>query len=650
MCGLTGLIELRRGVAGPDLRRLARDMADAVTHRGPEDADVWVDEEVGIALGFRRLAIIDLSPAGRQPMISASGRSVIVFNGEVYNAGELRPELEARGIDFRGHSDTEVILEACEAWGVAAAVERFIGMFAIAMWDRQERRLYLVRDRLGIKPLYFGQSGQTLFFGSQPKSFFPHPEWRPQIDVAALTEYLRLNYVPNHLCIYKGLRQVAPGGIVTLEDFSPGAGGYKLSEVLYWDFRTVARNGVRQRYQGDFREATEELDSLLRKAVACRMIADVPLGAFLSGGIDSSTVVAMMQQHSAQPVKTFSIGFDEPDYNEAPHAKVIADNLGTDHHELYVSAAEALAFVEQIPEWFDEPLADNSVIPTYLVSRFARTKVTVSLSGDGGDELFGGYPWYGFGKTLGGRLAVVPFSMRRALAVGFRCLSPEAWDSLARAVPRSLRPERLGDRAHKLAAVLDLSNPDEVYRFLVTQWHDPAAVSPLALEVGDDRWRSSGRADVPDFGERMLYFDTLGYLPDDILTKVDRASMAVSLEARVPILDHRIVEFAWRLPSAFRYRGSETKRILREVLQRYVPRDLFERPKQGFEQPISHWLRGPLRNWAEDLLSERSLSEDGLFNPAPIHKRWSEHLSGRRNWQYPIWNILMFQEWKRRWL
>ena len=650
MCGLVGLIDLKRRTAAAELARLAGTMAETLTHRGPDDSGVWVDQEAGLALGFRRLSIVDLSPAGHQPMISASGRHVIVYNGEIYNAAQLRPELEAKGVTFRGHSDTEVILEACEAWGVGAAVERFIGMCAFAIWDRRERRLHLVRDRLGIKPLYYGRVGQTFFFGSQPKSFFPHPDWRARLDLGALAEYLRFNYVPNRLSIYQGLRQVAPGGMVTVENFSPEDGSYRLREDLYWDFRSVARDGARRRFQGDLQEAAEELERLLREAVACRMIADVPLGAFLSGGIDSSTVVALMQAESRTPVKTFSIGFPEADYDEAPYAKSVAEHLETDHHELRVSASEALALVEKIPEWYDEPLADNSAIPTYLVSKFARSQVTVTLSGDGGDELFGGYPWYGFGRKLGERLAGVPAPLRRAVAGGLRLLSHEAWDSLARVVPGNLRPERVGDRVHKLALLLDLPNPDEVYRYLVGQWHDPAAVSPLVVRRDEGDWRGTGPSDVPDFTERMMYYDTLGYLPDDILTKVDRASMAVGLEARVPLLDHRVVEFAWRLPRSLKVEGSLTKRVLRQVLQRHVPKALFDRPKQGFEQPIAHWLRGPLRDWAEENLSEKQLSSEGIFDPAPIRARWQEHLSGARNWQYPIWNILMFQEWKRRWM
>ena len=650
MCGLVGLIDLKRNTAGAELTRLAGVMAETLIQRGPDDAGVWVDEAAGLAFGFRRLSIIDLSPAGHQPMISASGRHVIAFNGEIYNAPQLRPELEGKGIAFRGHSDTEVILEACEAWGLTAAVERFVGMFAFAIWDRQERRLYLVRDRLGIKPLYYGRMGQTFFFGSQPKSFSFHPDWRPRLDVAALAEYLRCNYVPNRLSIYQGLHQVAPGGVVTVQDFSPVDGAYRLSKDLYWDFRSVARDGVRRRFQGDLQEAAEELERLLREAAACRMIADVPLGAFLSGGIDSSMVVALMQAESSTPVKTFSIGFPEADYDEAPYAKTVAEHLKTDHHELQVPASDALALIEKIPEWYDEPLADNSAIPTYLVSKFARSQVTVALSGDGGDELFGGYPWYGFGRMLGERLAVVPAPLRHAAAGGLRLLSHEAWDSLAGMVPQNLRPERVGDRLHKLALLLDLPNPDEVYRYLVSQWHDPAAISPLVERRGEGCWRGTGPSDVPDFTERMMYFDTMSYLPDDILTKVDRASMAVSLEARVPLLDHRVVEFAWRLPPSFKIGGNSTKRVLRQVLQRYVPKELFDRPKQGFEQPIAHWLRGPLRDWAEANLSERQLSSEGVFDPVPIRARWEEHLSGRRNWQYPIWNILMFQEWKRHWL
>lgn len=647
MCGLVGFVDYRRRWNRSDLLGLAEQMAERMSERGPDDQAAWADEECGLALGFRRLSIIDLSEAGRQPMLSADQQAVIVFNGEVYNAAQLRPEIEAEGVTFDGRSDTEVVVEACRLWGVEQAVSRFIGMFAFAYWDRASRKLFLVRDRMGIKPLYYGSSGNSFFFGSQPKSFVPHPDWQPQLNPAALSEYLRLNYVPNHLSIYQGLAQVSPGAIVSVSLDRPGHGRSKPEQNHYWDFRAVARRGVGNRFDGSPDEAASELKALLRQAVSDRLVADVPLGAFLSGGIDSSTVVAMMKEVSPTEVRTFSIGFAEARYDEAPFARKVAAHLGTRHEELYVSPDEARDLIPQIPSWYDEPFADNSVMATYLVSRLARENVTVALSGDGGDELFGGYPWYQQGKTVGGSIGRMPAGARRALSALLRSPSVENWDRIAGVIPRGLRPERVGDRAHKLADLLDLAGPDHIYRYLVSQWNDPAAIYPLAQPEADDVWMGSGIEDVPDLLERLLYYDTLGYLPDDILTKVDRASMAVSLEARVPILDHRIVEFAWRLPMSYRQLGGKPKGLLRRVLEDYVPKELFDRPKQGFEMPIADWLRGGLRDWAEDLLSERALKDDGLFEPTPIRQRWREHLSGHRNWQYPLWNILMFQEWKR---
>jgi len=649
MCGLVGFIDWRRQTGAADLYALAESMATTLSARGPDDAAVWVDEACGLAFGFRRLAVIDLSLAGRQPMVSADRHGVIMFNGEVYNAAELRVELAAAGIGFRGHSDTEVVIEACRKWGVARAVARFIGMFAFAYWDGSARELHLVRDRLGIKPLYYGSCAGTFFFGSQPKSFHPHGDWRPQLNPAALGEYLRLNYIPNHLSIFAGLAQVPPGGIISL---SLGSTSERPEPRLerYWDFRAVARDGIADRHRGSVEDAAHELKALLRQAVKDRLVADVPLGAFLSGGIDSSTVVALMKEVGTADVHTFSIGFAEERYNEAPFAKQIADHLGTRHTELYVSADQARELIPQIAQWYDEPFADNSVLATYLVSRLARADVTVALSGDGGDELFGGYPWYRQGALIGGAIGRLPAPVGRGLATLLRQVPVAGWDRLAALAPAALRPERAGDRAHKLAELLGLGSADRIYRYLVSQWSEPAAIYPGAPAADENAWMGSGPTDVSDFHERMLYYDTLGYLPDDILTKVDRASMAVSLEARVPILDHRIVEFAWRLPMELRLAGGQPKGLLRRVLADYVPRSLFERPKQGFEIPIADWLRGDLREWAEDLLDETTLRADGLFDPKPIRRRWQEHQSGHRNWQYLLWNILMFQEWKRAWL
>ncbi len=650
MCGLVGFVDHQRRWRQGDLVRLASRMADTLQARGPDDQDAWADAEAGLALGFRRLAVIDLTPAGRQPMVSADEGAVVVFNGEIYNAQDLRRELEAGGAAFRGRSDTEVVLEACRRWGVERAVPRFVGMFGFAYWDRERQTLSLARDRVGIKPLYYGWSADTCFFGSQPKSFFAHPDWQPRLNPTALAEYLRLNYVPGHLSIYDGLSQVAPGAIVTI-CFDPADRQTRQPrQNHYWEFRSVARHGVADRFDGCPESAAVQLKTLLRQAVTDRLVADVPVGAFLSGGIDSSTVVAIMKEVAPTQVSTFSIGFTESDFDEAPYARQVAKHLDVNHHELYVGPDTARDLIPNISSWYDEPFADNSAIATYLVSRLARGSVTVALSGDGGDELFGGYPWYRQGQVIGGTLGRLPRFLRRQIGASLRALPVEGWDRGAQLIPSALRPVRAGHRMHKIAEILDLAGPDQLYRYLVSQWADPVAVCPSATPEDDAVWMGSGVRDVPDFAERMLYYDTLGYLPDNILTKVDRASMALGLEVRMPMLDHRVVEFAWRLPMSYRQMGGKPKGLLMRILADYVPTILFERPKQGFEMPIAAWLRGGMRDWAEDLLSERMLRCDGIFAPAVIRQRWQEHLSGQRNWQYSLWNILMFLEWKRAWL
>jgi asparagine synthase (glutamine-hydrolysing) len=573
-------------------------------------------------------------------MVSASGRHVIVYNGEVYNAAELRPELEARGIAFRGHSDSEVILEACEAWGVEATARRLIGMFAFALWDRDARKLRLVRDRLGIKPLYWGRSGNTIFFGSQPKSFAAHPEWRPTVDRDALAAYFRYGCVPAPHSIYRGIRQLEPGTIVAIGD----DGGSNVAR--YWDGADVAEAGAGARLELDDREAVERLESLLADAVRRRLIADVPLGAFLSGGVDSSTVVALMQAASPRPVRTFSIGFGELGFDEAPQAKAVARHLGTDHTELYVDAAAALAVVPRLPEWYDEPFADSSQIPTFLVSELARRHVTVALSGDGGDEVFAGYTRYFLGQGWGRRIGAAPLALRRLAGAAIGALPPSLWDAVARAVPERRRPRHAGARASKLAAVLSERDDAGAYRQLVSQWPEPARLVPGGAEP---TLRAAGAArQLDDATERMQLMDLLTYLPNDILTKVDRASMAVGLEARVPLIDHRVVEFAWRLPMRFKLRRGVSKWLLRQVLYRHVPPALIERPKTGFSVPIGAWLKGPLRDWAENLLSPARLKASGVLDPAPVAAAWRDHLAGRRNAEHPLWCVLMFEAWRER--
>lgn len=644
MCGITGFRDFRSNGPGTAYGAIAEDMAGRIRDRGPDSCGVWVDEGARLAFGHRRLAIVDLTPAGHQPMLSASGRWVICYNGELYNTAEMRSELEAGGHRFRGHSDTEVIVEACDRFGVRAMLERTNGMFAMALWDRAERRLFLARDRLGIKPLYWGRNNGVLFFGSQPKSFFGHPAFRPEIDRDVLPAYFRFNYIPAPFSIYAGLSQLRPGWMAEID--AEGSA----RETCYWNCTEVIDQGIGNRRADSDGALVDALDSLLRDAIKRQMISDVPLGAFLSGGIDSSTVVALMQAQSSRPVQTFSIGFDEDDFNEAQHAKKVASHLGTDHHELYVPAAEAQAVLPGLAEWYDEPFADSSQIPTYLVSKLARSRVTVALSGDGGDESFAGYNRYAGGQTAWARLQRLPSPLRALVGHGIKCVPPSAWDRIARLVPSGLRPNNVGDRAHKLANILDARDGESFYRQLVSLWDDPAALVPGAVEPLAPGWSAGAGPGLDDFIERMQYLDTVGYLPDDILTKVDRASMAVSLEARVPLLDHRVVEFAWTLPMTAKIRNGTGKWLLRQVLYRYVPQALVDRPKMGFGVPIGAWLRGPLRDWAEDLLSPAALGDGGILDPAPIRSCWSEHLSGRRNWQYALWGVLVFQAWRRRWM
>ena len=645
MCGIAGLWDRHRQTAADALRADAGAMTDTLIHRGPDDGDLWVDPEAGLALGHRRLSIVELSAAGAQPMVSSCGRFVISYNGEVYNGDELRPELIAAGRRFRGRSDTEIIVEGAAVWGVAATVERLIGMFAMALWDRRERALYLVRDRLGIKPLYWADFAGRVLFGSELKALRAAPSWPTELDRDALAAYLRFGYVPAPHSIYRGVYKLPPGTILTM----PARGPPAISN--YWSLAEVARRGQSTRFAGDEAEAADALDGLLRDAIGRRMAADVPLGAFLSGGINSSTVVALMQAQSARPVRTFSIGFRDADYDEGRNAAAVARHLGTDHTELYAAPEHALEVIPTLADMYDEPFADSSQVPTFLVSKITRGHVTVALSGDGGDELFAGYNRHLRGVTLWRALDAAPQPLRALAASGVRALSPAAWSALGMLIPERRRPAQFGDKMHKLAGVLGReAEGSGFYRQVVSLWDDPAAVATSGSEPPgplDDR---RVRELVPDFVERMQYIDTLTYLPDDILIKLDRASMAVSLEARVPLIDHRVVAFSWSLPPALKAGNGIGKRLLRRVLYRYVPQKLVDRPKHGFAMPVDAWLRNELRDWAEHLLDARRLAADGIFRPEPIRQRWREHLSGERNWQASLWSILMFQAWKERWL
>lgn len=644
MCGLTGFLSQKQLEVADGL---LNDMAAPIRHRGPDAGGCWHDNVAGIGLAHRRLSILDLSEAGSQPMHSPSGRFVIVFNGEIYNHNDIRERLDAlpRGrIAWRGHSDTETLLVGFDCLGVEATIKMAVGMFAFALWDRETETLTLGRDRLGEKPLYFGWQGDTFLFGSELKALRAHPAFQADVDRGALSLFLRHGYIPAPYSIYEGIAKLSPGSLLTVSR-------RQREPVIsaYWAGVSTAESGVANPFVGSAEQAVNELEALLKNAVGRQMVADVPLGAFLSGGVDSSTIVALMQAQSSSPVKTFTIGFHEQGYNEAEHAMAVAKHLGTEHTELYVTAAQAQEVIVRLPSLYDEPFADSSQIPTFLVSQMARQHVTVSLSGDAGDELFCGYNRYQLTQKLWRKLSHVPRPVRSLLAKAVTSVSPDAWNRLADAAgvfrPHAARVAQLGDKLHKGAGVLASETVDELYLGLVSQWQDPAAIV-----IGGSEPPTLLRGNVPELAglddvQRMMALDLVTYLPDDILTKVDRAAMGVSLETRVPFLDHRIVEWAWRLPQAMKLRSGQSKWILRQVLYRYVPRTLIERPKVGFGVPIDAWLRGPLRAWAESLLGESRLKEEGYLHAAMIRQKWQEHLSGRRNWQYQLWNVLMFQTW-----
>ena len=637
MCGITGF--WGGSCVEPEI---AARMAQQISSRGPDDAGAWGDSRVGLALAHRRLAILDLSPAGHQPMLSPCGRYTLVYNGEIYNHLDIRRELEGEGGGFkwRGHSDTETLLAALRHWGVRKTLERLNGMFAFALWDSTERKLFLARDRMGEKPLYYGRNGEAFLFGSELKALTAHPDWRGEVDRNALALYMRHNYVPTPWSIYRGIQKLAPGHYVIIHD-----GGRSIGDSqCYWDLGAVAERGVVSS-GGNPAALADELDALLRDAVGRRMASDVPLGAFLSGGFDSTMVVALMQAQSQRPVKTFTIGFHEEGYNEAVHARAVAAHLGTDHTELYVTPEDAMAVIPKLATIYDEPFSDSSQIPTFLVTQLARKHVTVSLSGDGGDELFYGYERYFKAQKIWGKLEYLPLPLRRAAGFLLSRAPGQTLESAMSMLPRKYRIAHLADRLPKLAEILGHSSGELFYRELLSHSKAP---NQLVIGAQEPSTILSRPATLPrslGLRERMMYLDMMTYLPDDILTKVDRASMAVGLEARVPLLDHRLVEFAWKVPMEYKYRNGQGKWLLRQVLYRYVPRELMDRPKMGFGVPIDHWLRGPLREWAEALLDERRLREEGFFDPVPIRKMWEEHVKGERRWHYYLWDVLMFQAW-----
>lgn len=642
MCGLTGFWQVKRTDADSMSGHAGR-MADRITHRGPDDSGVWVDADHGIALAFRRLSILDLSPAGHQPMLSASGRYVIVFNGEIYNYRALRQQLDAEGgaPEWRGHSDTEILLACVEAWGLERTLKASVGMFALVLWDRSQRSLSLARDRIGEKPLYYGWQNGALLFGSELKALTAHPAFERRVDRDALALLLRHNYIPAPYSIWKGISKLPPGTLLTLIE-----GQREDTPVAYWSFSEVAEAGQRDPITLDSAGTTDALERVLREAVAGQMLADVPLGALLSGGVDSSTIVALMQAQSMTPIKTFSIGFHEKAFDESVHAAAVAHHLGTDHTELFMSSQRVLDAVPCLPSLYDEPFADSSQLPTALVMSLARQYVKVALSGDGGDEIFGGYNRYLVAPKVWNIMRLMPHRMRQQVGLLLTKVPVPWWDRFSRPFTALLKQTQVGDKAHKLGNRLKhVRNEDEFYVSLVNEWSQAedmvcGSVRRPTVISQYETWPI-----LEESAHRMMAVDTLSYLPDDILVKVDRAAMAVSLETRAPFLDHRVVEFAWRLPLSMRIAAGQGKIALRQVLYRHVPRHLIDRPKMGFGIPLDAWLRGPLRDWADALLDEGRLRREGYFEPMEIRRVWEAHLHDNQSFGYRLWSVLMFQAW-----
>lgn len=648
MCGIAGFFEpggFDAAISHPELAA----MSAAIAHRGPDDSGFWTDASAGIALAHQRLAVIDLSGAGAQPMNSSSGRWTITYNGEIYNFQELRHQLEERGANaiWNGHSDTEVLLAAIEYWGVEKTLPRLDGMFAFAAWDRKEQTLWLVRDRFGEKPLYYGWSDDVFFFASELKAVTAHSRFRPEIDDDALSAYVRYGFVPHPLSIYRGLSKLPPGTLLELS--RRNRAGNTPAPQLYWDIDRVIGEARSSRFDGDLDAAADELDRILGRAVEERMVSDVALGGLLSGGLDSSLIVALMQARSSAPVRTYTIGSPEPGYNEAEIASQIARHLGTDHTEFYVEPADALSVIPELGRMYDEPFADSSQIPTHMVARLVRQTGTVALSGDCGDELFGGYNRYIYGPAIGDRIARLPEAIRKSASALMTFVPPAMINRitgrLGKAIPAELNGGAAGEKIHKLAASLAAPGQAEFWELLLSSWPDPRSVLAEGHAVRNLTDIHRPPAELHDLAEKMMYRDTRCYMSDDVLAKVDRASMAASLEVRVPFLDPAVFAFAWSLPSNLKIGNGAGKLVLRRLLSRYLPAQLLDRPKQGFAVPIGRWLRKELRDWAEAYLSVDRLTAGGHFNVEVVRKCWQDHLSGRRNFDTQIWTILMFQAW-----
>lgn len=648
MCGIVGFRQ--DPSSNIEMRACITQMNDALYHRGPDAGDSWLDEAIGLALGHRRLAILELSEAGAQPMHSVCGRYVVVFNGEIYNHLQLRQKLNQEGflLEWRGHSDTETMLACFVAWGIEKTLQAMIGMFAFAVWDKQTKLLTLAKDRMGEKPLYWGWQDDSLFFSSELKALQAHPTFKADIDRDSITLLLRHNCIPAPYSIYQGIKKLQPGYWLQLPLAELEAAKRTIPKA-YWSLNAVVETGLKTPFTGSPEQAIGTLESTLMESIGSQMQSDVPLGAFLSGGIDSSTVVALMQAQSERPIKTFTIGFEYEGYNEATHAKAVANHIGTEHTELYITSKDALAVIPKLSSIYCEPFSDSSQIPTFLVSQLASHHVRVALSGDGGDELFGGYNRYLLAQQVWNKNRKLPRPLRRLASTTLTALAPNSWDAIFKTfnpiIPKRLKLNAPGDKAHKLAGVLNIDSEQEFYQSLTSQWQQPeklviGAKEPSTLISDISCWPQTD-----SFQHAMMAMDAQTYMADDILVKVDRAAMVNSLETRVPMLDHRIVELAWKMPLDYKIRHGEGKWLLKQVLFRHVPRQLIERPKMGFRLPLHDWLRGSLRDWAEALLDEKLLLQQGYFYPAPIRRMWTEHLSGKYNHQDQLWNILMFQAW-----